>query len=60
MDTFECDGWLHITVTEGSDIAVVKLKHQDDHVPYWTIDVPVDIQNIVHDNPSMKPAQVSE
>ena len=58
MDTFDCHGWLFITVTEGSDIANVKFQHKDDHVPYWNIDVPQDVQDLVHDNPNMTPTQV--
>ena len=53
MDTFDCHGWLFITVTEGSDIVNVKFQHKDDHVPYWNIDVPMDVQNLVHNNPSI-------
>ena len=34
MDTFDCHGWLFITVTEGSDIVHLKFQHKDDHVPY--------------------------
>jgi len=47
MDTFQCGGWLHITVMDGGDDVLVKLKHLDDHVPYWTIDVPEEIQSFV-------------
>jgi len=58
MDTFDCHGWLFITVTEESDIVNVKFQHKDDHVPYWNIDVPQDIQALIHNNPSMTPTQV--
>ena len=34
MDTFDCLGWLFITVTEGNDVVNVKFQHKDDHVPY--------------------------
>jgi hypothetical protein len=60
MDTFDCHGWLFITVTEGSDIVNVKFQHKDDHVPYWNIDVPQDVQDLVHNNPSMTPTQVNK
>lgn len=59
MDTFDCEGWLHITITEESNIALVKLKHQEDHVPYWDIDVPEDARNIVSKNPNLTMSQVS-
>ncbi|KAF8224842.1 hypothetical protein L208DRAFT_1425713 [Tricholoma matsutake] len=39
VDTFDCHGWLFITVTEGSNIVNVKFQHKDDHVPYWNIDL---------------------
>ena len=58
MDTFDCHGWLFITVTEGSDIVKVKFQHKDDHVPYWNIDVPKEVKDLVHNNPNMTPTQV--
>jgi hypothetical protein len=58
MDTFDCHGWLFITVTEGSDVVNVKFQHKDDHVPYWNIDVPQDVQDFIHNNLSMTPTQV--
>jgi len=46
MDTFDCHGWLFITVIEGSDVVNdVKFQHKDDHIPYWNIDVPEDVQD---------------
>ncbi|KAJ7581308.1 hypothetical protein C8J56DRAFT_794595 [Mycena floridula] len=53
MESFACKGWLHITLSESSDIAFVKIRHDDDHVPYWCIDVPEDIQQYVRDNPDL-------
>jgi len=58
MDTFDCHGWLFITVTEGSDIVKVKFQHKDGHVPYWNIDVPQEVKDLVHDNANMTPTQV--
>jgi hypothetical protein len=58
MDTFDCHGWLFITVVEGSDVVNVKFQHKDDHIPYWNIDVPQDVQNLVQNNLSMTPTQV--
>jgi len=58
MDVFDCSGWLHITVTTGEPVALVKLKHEDDHVPYWCIDVPQDVKDFVHANPDLNPTQV--
>ena len=58
MDTFDCDGWLHINIWEDSDIVFVKLKHEEDHVYYWNIDVPNDVQDFVKRNSEMSPTQV--
>lgn len=55
MDVFDCSGWLHITITAGENVALVKLKHEDDHVPYWCIDVPMDVKAFVAANPNLNP-----
>jgi hypothetical protein len=57
MDIFDCSGWLHITITTGENVALVKLKHEDDHVPYWCIDVPADVKAFVLANPNLNPTQ---
>jgi len=57
MDVFDCSGWLHITITTGENVGLVKLKHEDDHVPYWCIDVPVDVKAFVLANPNLNPTQ---
>ncbi|KAG6892772.1 hypothetical protein C0995_002451, partial [Termitomyces sp. Mi166 len=43
---------------EGSSVALIKLKHQEDHIPYWCIDVPEDVRDFVHDHPALNPAQL--
>ncbi|KAJ7773593.1 hypothetical protein DFH07DRAFT_733290 [Mycena maculata] len=43
MESFPCNGWLHITMNDLEDVAWVKISHSDDHVPYYSIDVPPDI-----------------
>ena len=43
---------------DGGDDALIKFQHKDDHVPYWNIDVPLDIQNFVRKNVDLGPAQV--
>jgi hypothetical protein len=58
MDSFDCDGWMHITVFKGSNEVFVKLKHKDCHVPYWRTDVPKHIQEYVKENPKLKTPQV--
>src|SRR5271155_2413967 len=57
MDTFKCGGWLHITIADQSNIALAKLKHQNDHVKYWSIEVPSDIRDHVCNNSDLSPAQ---
>ncbi|KAJ7212431.1 hypothetical protein C8J57DRAFT_1539110 [Mycena rebaudengoi] len=58
MDAFECGGWLHITINDWDDIAFVKIVHHDDHVPYWSIDVPADVADFVRHNPQLTPGQL--
>ena len=57
MDTFKCGGWLHITITDESNIVLVKLKHQNDHVKYWSIEVPSDVQDHICNNSDLSPTQ---
>ncbi|KAF8967522.1 hypothetical protein BDZ97DRAFT_1656387 [Flammula alnicola] len=58
MDTFKCHGWLSITITDDGDDAFVKFQHEDDHVPYWNIDVPSEIQDFVRENLELSPTQL--
>ena len=58
IDTFKCKGWLHITITNLSDTAFVKIDHHDDHVPYFPIDIPQDVVDFITDNAKMTPTQV--
>jgi hypothetical protein len=58
MDTFECAGWLHITLSEIDNTALVRLKHKDEHIPYWCIDVPPDVQNFIRANSKLSPTKV--
>lgn len=57
--TFKCGGWLHISLNDLSDIAFVKIDHHDDHVPYFPIDIPPDVEEYVRANTNMTPTQVS-
>lgn len=59
MAMFPCGGWLHITVDSSSSDAMVKLAHKDDHVPYYSRDVPVKVKEFVTQNPRLRAAQVS-
>ena len=58
MQTFNCAGWLRITITDQSDIAFIKLEHRDSHIPYCPIEIPKDVVTYVHDNLKVMPAQV--
>ncbi|KAJ7717771.1 hypothetical protein B0H16DRAFT_1278797, partial [Mycena metata] len=37
---------------------LVKIGHQDDHIPYWSIDVPADVIEFVRINPKLTPGQL--
>ncbi|KAI0824578.1 hypothetical protein BC628DRAFT_1420036 [Trametes gibbosa] len=40
MDRFPCDGWLHLMVSDKSDIIGVVLKHSEEHVGYLDVHLP--------------------
>ncbi|KAJ7301424.1 hypothetical protein DFH08DRAFT_827548 [Mycena albidolilacea] len=58
MDAFKCHGWLHITIMDGENIALIKISHSDDHIPYWSIDIPTDVIAFVKQNPKLTPGQL--
>lgn len=60
MDTFKCHRWLSITITgmDGGNDSFVKFQHEDDHVPYWSIDVPLEVQDCVRENIDLGPTKV--
>ncbi|KAJ6461201.1 hypothetical protein DFH09DRAFT_1061822 [Mycena vulgaris] len=58
MHAFKCHGWLHITINDYDNIAFVKILHRDDHVSYWSIDVPADVVEFVRQNPKLTPGQL--
>lgn len=60
MITFQCKGWLHITISDNLEIALVKIDHCDDHIPYFPIDIPPEIENLVRENQNLSPTQVNE
>ena len=60
MQTFDCNGWVHVTVDERSrSVIYVKITHMDDHVPYCTIDIPDDVRLMVENGIHRTPSQVS-
>ncbi|KAJ7508051.1 hypothetical protein B0H11DRAFT_1653878, partial [Mycena galericulata] len=57
-DTFKCHGWLHITINDEDRVAFVKILHSQDHAPYYSIDIPPEVREFVHQNHKLTPAQV--
>ncbi|THV01366.1 hypothetical protein K435DRAFT_613187, partial [Dendrothele bispora CBS 962.96] len=47
MDSFNCNGWLFMTIFEGESFAQVQLKHTHDHVIYSEMHVPPEVQEYV-------------
>ncbi|KAJ7754196.1 hypothetical protein DFH07DRAFT_959894 [Mycena maculata] len=60
MECFDCDGWLHITVSEESTEALVRFKHELDHIPYCSIDVPLPVKEFVAANPCLTTMQYQD
>ncbi|KAJ6614190.1 hypothetical protein B0H10DRAFT_1803925 [Mycena sp. CBHHK59/15] len=58
MECFDCDGWLHITVSNESTEALVHFKHEQDHIPYCSIDVPLAIKEFIGANPHLNTSQI--
>ncbi|KAG6819142.1 hypothetical protein H0H93_014943 [Arthromyces matolae] len=58
LHTFPCSGWMHITIFDGDDSALIRLKHLDAHVPYYCIDVPKEVQEFVRNHPHLNPSQL--
>jgi hypothetical protein len=59
MITFDCKGWLFITVDTTSNFAFVKLQHELDHVPYHQKEVPAKVKEYVVVNPRLTVPQVN-
>ncbi|KAJ3496485.1 hypothetical protein NLJ89_g10479 [Agrocybe chaxingu] len=58
MDAFNCRGWLHMTISEVDTVALLKLDHKEDHVPYWNIDVPEDVHKLIEENLDLTVSQI--
>ncbi|KAJ7054819.1 hypothetical protein C8F01DRAFT_994868 [Mycena amicta] len=54
MLTFKCDGWLSIRVDDDSQLALVKLKHVLDHVPYGRRQMPNAVKDFILQHCDMK------
>ncbi|KAF5366172.1 hypothetical protein D9758_005759 [Tetrapyrgos nigripes] len=50
MHTFDCKGWLRITVFDDAKSALVRLQHEDDHILYDGSDVPSNVKDYVEKN----------
>lgn len=58
MDSFDCHGWLTLTVSDDSDAIVVTLDHRMSHIAYCPIDLPDDVDTIIRENSGYTPSQV--
>ncbi|KAL0569697.1 hypothetical protein V5O48_012270 [Marasmius crinis-equi] len=58
MDSFDCNGWIHVTIFEGSDEAFITVTHEEDHVHYWRVDIPDDVRSYIEANLALKPNQL--
>ncbi|KAF9476024.1 hypothetical protein BDN70DRAFT_935408 [Pholiota conissans] len=59
MKSFDCNGWLNIKVWDDcSHTVLIKLIHENDHVPYWKIDVPDDVKAFIDKNVAFTPTQL--
>ncbi|KAJ7059299.1 hypothetical protein C8F01DRAFT_1146705, partial [Mycena amicta] len=58
MLTFKCDGWLSIRVDDDSQLALVKLKHALDHVPYGRRQMPNAVKDFILQHCDMKTPEV--
>ncbi|KAJ7318691.1 hypothetical protein DFH08DRAFT_971072 [Mycena albidolilacea] len=58
MITFDCKGWLFITVDTTSNFAFVNLQHELDHVPYHRKEVPAKVKEYVVVNPRLTAPQI--
>lgn len=59
MSRFDCNGWLHITVSAKSDVVDIQCKHMLEHLPYVNIDLPDKWKAYIRDNArTQTPGQV--
>lgn len=63
MQTYSCNGWLNITVNPSKVSEVlISLVHKCDHPPYWSIDIPDNVKELIRVGSSISktPSQVSD
>ncbi|PPQ85367.1 hypothetical protein CVT26_000899, partial [Gymnopilus dilepis] len=58
METFSCQGWIFVTIVDGESEAFVKFRHDVKHVPYWTIDIPSQVQEFIQKNIDLGPDKI--
>ncbi|KAH9483482.1 hypothetical protein JR316_0002950 [Psilocybe cubensis] len=58
MQTFQCHGWLFMTVYQELHVVEVSVQHKEKHVPYRCIDVPPAVHEFLKDNPGISFAQL--
>lgn len=58
MLTFDCKGWLFITISDSSSIALIKVVHAEAHVPYCTVSVPEEVKRFIQEHSSLTASQV--
>lgn len=59
METFECGGWMHVTVSDVANQVLVKYGHNMAHMPYCSQKVPEIIEEIIMKNPHLTVDQVT-
>ncbi|PCH41927.1 hypothetical protein WOLCODRAFT_151961 [Wolfiporia cocos MD-104 SS10] len=40
MDRFDCGGWLHVALSHQPQEALIRLKHDEQHIAYTDIELP--------------------
>jgi len=60
MERGECDGWLHILISENDPLVKISIKHKHCHPPYEGIDLPEKWQQFIQESLEMSLAKVQE
>lgn len=58
MERSDCDGWLHVFVSDNNPLVRISIKHQHPHAPYEDIELPTKWQEFIKNNLDMSPAKV--
>ncbi|KAJ7718501.1 hypothetical protein B0H14DRAFT_3011233 [Mycena olivaceomarginata] len=57
MRTFDCRGWLTVWAYEDSEY-FIRIRHQECHEKYVSIDLPEDVKSYINQNPKMRSFQL--